>query len=144
MFSTLFEIKYKKASFEDVQFSIQFPDQFIIINTLGIHEQECLIKNTIPYAMEERLINDLLNGYDYHRKKIIVYGKNSADESAEKKYKQLNGLGFIDIYIYTGGLFEWILLQDIYGKEEFPTTTKVLDILKPRPSKTFGKHYLEY
>jgi hypothetical protein len=50
----------------------------------------------------------------------------------------------MDIYLYVGGLFEWMLLQDIYGKEEFPTTTKVLDILRYKPVKTFGKHYLEY
>ena len=27
-------------------------------------------------------------------------------------------------------MFEWLLLQDIYGDDEFPTTTKELDILK--------------
>jgi len=32
-------------------------------------------------------------------------------------------------------LFEWLLLQDIYGYDEFPTTIKVLDILKYKPSK---------
>ena len=33
-------------------------------------------------------------------------------------------------HIYIGGLFEWLLLQDIYGDDEFPTTTKIIDILK--------------
>jgi hypothetical protein len=78
------------------------------------------------------------------RKKIIIYGKNTTDDSAEKKYKQLRGFGFMDIYLYVGGMFEWMLLQDIYGKDEFPTTTKVLDILRYKSIKTFGKHYLEY
>jgi hypothetical protein len=48
----------------------------------------------------------------------------------EKKYKQLISFGFQEVYVYTGGLFEWVLLQDIYGIKEFPTTTVVLDILR--------------
>jgi hypothetical protein len=32
-----------------------------------------------------------------------------------------------------GGLFEWLMLQDIYGKELFPTTKKELDLLKFKP-----------
>ena len=47
-----------------------------------------------------------------------------------KKYEQLIGLGFTNIYIYPGGLFEWLCLQDIYSKDEFPTTREELDILK--------------
>jgi hypothetical protein len=144
MFSQFFETKYKKIAFRDIQFAIYHPEQFIIINTMLVHEQDCLIKNTIRYDMEEKIINDILNGIDLKNRKIIVYGKNTNDDSVEKKYKQLLGLGFIDIYIYMGGMFEWMLLQDIYGKEEFPTTSKVLDILKFYPMSTFGKHYLEY
>jgi len=144
MFSQLFETKYNKLGFEDMQFASQHPEQYIIINTMAIHEQDCLIKNTIPPYLEEKLINDILVGSHTGRKKIIVYGKNTSDESVEKKYKQLVSLGFTDLYLYVGGLFEWMLLQDIYGKEEFPTTTKVLDILKYKPTKTFGKYYLEY
>jgi hypothetical protein len=143
MFSNFFETKYKKLSFEDVQFVIQYPDQYVIINTMSISEQDCLIKNTVPYQMEEKIINDLIINCDF-RKKIIIYGKNTNDDSVEKKYKQLRGFGFMDVYLYVGGMFEWMLLQDIYGKEEFPTTTKVLDILRYKPVRTFGKHYLEY
>jgi hypothetical protein len=72
----------------------------------------------------------MLGNYDFNKKKIIVYGKNSIDETAEKKYSQLKTLGFSELYLYSGGLFEWMLLQDIYGNTEFPTTKKVLDILK--------------
>lgn len=143
MFSNFFETKYKKLSFEDVQFVIQYPDQYVIINTMSISEQDCLIKYTVPYQMEEKIINDLIINCDF-RKKIIIYGKNTNDDSVEKKYKQLRGFGFMDVYLYVGGMFEWMLLQDIYGKEEFPTTTKVLDILRYKPVRTFGKHYLEY
>jgi len=64
------------------------------------------------------------------------------DTTVEKKYKQLASLGFSEIYLYSGGMFEWMILQDIYGNAEFPTTSKVLDILKYKPSRTFGGHYL--
>jgi hypothetical protein len=144
MFSQLFETKYNKFGFEDMQYATQHPDQFLIINTMAIHEQDCLIKHTLHYHMEEKLINDILAGIENSRKKFVVYGKNSNDDTVEKKYKQLISLGFSEVYIYRAGMFEWMLLQDIYGKEEFPTSTKVLDILKYKPPKTFGKYYLEY
>ena len=130
MFSGLFQISYKKINFEDVQYAIKNINQYIIINTLSNTEQDCLIKHTLAYEQEESTINELLANYDFNNKKIIVYGKNSNDETAEKKYSQLRTLGFSEIFLYTGGLFEWMLLQDIYGNTEFPTTKKVLDLLK--------------
>jgi len=133
MFSGLFQTSYKKINFEDIQYAIQKLNEYIIINTLSTSEQDCLIKNTLPFEQEEKTINDLLNNYDLNITKIIIYGKNANDETAEKKYNQLRTLGFSEIYLYSGGLFEWMLLQDIYGWNEFPTTRKVLDILKYKP-----------
>ena len=130
MFSGLFQTSYKKINFEDVQNAIKNINQYIIINTLPNSEQDCLIKHTLSYEQEESTINELLANYDFTKKKIIVYGKNSSDETAEKKYSQLRTLGFSEIFLYSGGLFEWMLLQDIYGNTEFPTTKKVLDLLK--------------
>jgi hypothetical protein len=75
----------------------------------------------------------MIEEYEFKKCKIIVYGKNSCDSTAEKKYDQLIKLGFVNVYLYNGGLFEWLLLQDIYGKDEFPTTTNILDILKYKP-----------
>jgi hypothetical protein len=92
-----------------------------------------LIKNTISYQTEETVINDILQDYTKNPKHyfIIVYGKNGADDSVDKKYKQLTGFGFINTFVYYGGMFEWILLQDIYGKDHFPTTNSgVNDPLK--------------
>ena len=60
---------------------------------------------------------------------------NNNDESVIRKYKQLVSLGFQNIYIYLGGMFEWLLLQDIYGNDNFPTTSRELDIMKYKPSK---------
>ena len=135
MFSGLFQTSYKKINFEDIQYAIQKSNEYIIINTLPISEQDCLIKNTLPYEQEEKTINELLNNYDLNNKKIIIYGKNANDESSEKKYSQLRTLGFSEIYLYTGGLFEWLLLQDIYGSVEFPTSKKILDILKYKANR---------
>jgi hypothetical protein len=108
---------------------------------MSVTEQEYLIKNTISYQMEENIINELLTNYDMKTRKFVVYGKNANDESAEKKYKQLVSLGFMEVYIYSGGMFEWVILQDIYGVDEFPTTRKVLDILKFKPAKMLGQMY---
>ena len=141
MFSNLFQTTYKKISFEDMQNAIRFTNQYIIINTMSVTEQEYLIKNTISYQMEENIINELLTNYDMKTRKFVVYGKNANDESVEKKYKQLVSLGFMEVYIYSGGMFEWVILQDIYGVDEFPTTRKVLDILKFKPAKMLSQMY---
>jgi uncharacterized protein (DUF433 family) len=135
MFSSIFQTNYKKINFEDLQTAIKNTHRYLIINTLFSGEQSCLIQTTLPYELEEKTINDLLASYDLSTKHIIIYGKNTNDETVETKYKQLNSLGFSNVYMYMGGIFEWLLLQDIYGVEEFPTTTKVLDILKYRPKR---------
>ena len=105
----------------------------IIINTLPENKQDCLIPTTTVSSDEEGTINNLLkNNSDVE---IIIYGMNNNDESVIRKYKQLVSLGFQNIYIYLGGMFEWLLLQDIYGTENFPTTSRELDIMKYKPSK---------
>jgi len=122
-------IKY--INFEGVQISVKNPANYLIINTMLINEQKCLIRNTVSYDQEENLINDMLTkGIS---KKIVIYGKNDLDESTDKKYQQLVSLGFSEVYVYRGGMFEWLLLQDIYGATEFPTTSKILDLLAYRP-----------
>ena len=137
MFNKLFKTTYNKISFEDVQRAILKPTDYIIINTLPVTNQQCLIKNTISYQTEETVINEFLNNYDFNSKKFIIYGENANDDSVETKYSQMLGLGFTYVYLYKGGMLEWLLLQDIYGASEFPTTSKLLDILKYKPARTF-------
>ena len=117
----------KKINFEEVQVAINNKD-IIIINTLSDDNQNCLIEGTISSQTEVNLLNECLN----HMKdrKIIVYGKNNNDEKLFNKYHQLIELGFTNVYIYIGGLFEWLLLQEVYGNEQFSTTGSELDILK--------------
>ena len=110
----------------------------VLINTLTITEQNCLIPGTIAIKDEEAIINKNIN----NKINIIIYGKNANDESIFKKYEQLLTLGCGSVFVYTGGLFEWLLLQDIYGKDEFPTTSDELDILKYRSESFFNNRLL--
>lgn len=64
---------------------------------------------------------------------IVVYGKNSNDITILHKYDQLVKLGFTNVHIYTGGIFEWMLLHEIYGKDLFKITKYEIDILRYRP-----------
>lgn len=134
----------QKINFEDVQFVIKNADNHLLINTMLENYQNCLIVNTIPFDKEELVINKLLNDGNNKNIKIIIYGKNSSDETPIKKYEQLLNLGFSNIYIYSGGLFEWLLLQDIYGTELFPTTSKQNDILKYKSNKLLNVPLIEY
>ena len=135
MFTGFFNNPNKKVTFEDIQYAIKNKERYILINTLPIDDQGCLITNTIAYSREESIINEFLNQYALRDKIIIVYGKHTNDDTVEKKYKQLVSLGFVEVFMYLGGMFEWMLLQDIYGRDEFPTTNKVLDILKYKPKR---------
>lgn len=133
-FTTTIE-HYKKVNFEDMQFAIKNPREFLIINTLSTTEQTCLISGTMDVFMEEKIVNEMMNAIDVPDKHIILYGKNANDFSPYQKYKQLQNLGIFDVMIYSGGLFEWLLLQDVYGCKTFPTTCKMLDILKYKPDR---------
>jgi hypothetical protein len=118
------------------------PEVYLIINTLSPSEQKCLIVNTTVAEEEELIINKYMKENKSIR--IIVYGKNCNDESIQKKYQQLLTLGFYNIFVYTGGMFEWLLLQDVYGKDLFPTTKKELDLLKYKPCQLLNIALLEY
>jgi 23S rRNA pseudoU1915 N3-methylase RlmH len=132
----------QKVNFEDVQRVIKTRDA-LLINTFPESEQNCLISNTVIAQQEEEIINQhLLRGS--RSIKIIIYGKNTNDETLQKKYIQLQKLGFNNIYVYLGGMFEWLLLQDIYGSDEFITTSKTLDILKFKPRQVMNVQLLGY
>ena len=118
----------QKINFEDMQTVCKNSEIYLLINTLSDTEQHCLIVGTIIANQEEQLINTYLQNNKYIR--IIIYGRNCNDDTIIKKYNQLIKCGFNQVYIYYGGMFEWLMLQDIYGAENFPTTSVVLDFLK--------------
>ena len=119
----------RKVNYEDIQYVIKNSEIHITINTL-IHK-------------EEEFINQLIHSGN-KQVKIIIYGRNCNDEKIYTKYQQLTSLGFYNVYVYPGGLFEWLMLQDIYGNTEFPTTKKELDILRYKPNKILNIQLLEY
>ena len=125
----------KNINFEDMQYAINDTTS-IIINTLDANNQKCLIKATVAIDKEVEFLNAQLVKDKNIR--IIIYGMNSCDISTIKKYDQLIGIGFYNVYIYQGGLFEWLILQDIYGKELFPTTSSESDFLKYKGSSHFN------
>ena len=131
--SSLFQ---RNINFEDMQTVLNNNYDTIIINTLEASKQKCLIVGTIPIDNETKIMNDQLQKNKNIR--IIIYGMNSIDESVVRKYEQLVALGFTDVYIYLGGLFEWLLLQDIYGVALFPTTAKEQDLLKYKGRQQFN------
>lgn len=103
-------------------------DNIILINTLPQNEQDCLIKTTITASKEADIINGLLK--TNCNKEIIIYGKNHRDVKVIPKYNQLKKLGFKNVHIYFGGMFEWLLLKEIYGDINFQIDGKSIDILK--------------
>jgi hypothetical protein len=129
-----------RCNFEDVQQLIHHNDG-VLINTLRDTEQDCLIQNSVHSSNEIELINNLIKSNTSIT--IIIYGKNSADTSVHKKYEQLIQHGFTNVFIYSGGLFEWLCLQDIYGNDEFPCTSEELDILKYKASSAFSTKLLQ-
>lgn len=132
----------KKINYEDMQTVIKNPEIYLIINTLPPTEQQCLIVNTTLANDEETIINKFMKENKSIR--IIIYGKNCNDETIHKKYQQLYSIGFYNIFVYSGGMFEWLMLQDIYGKDLFPTTKKELDLLKYKPTQLLSIGLLEY
>ena len=133
----------QKINFEDMQSVIKNPEIYLLINTLPESEQNCLIPNTIAPVQEETMINSFLQKR-IKEIRIVVYGRNSNDDNIYGKYNQLIKLGFHNIFLYTGGLFEWLMLQDIYGFNEFPTTSKQLDFLKYKPKQVLNVGLLKY
>lgn len=131
----------KKVGFDDILLAINNSTEFLIINTLQKNEQEFLISGTIPFEKEEEKINEIIEAGKMRKYKIIIYGKNSTDSTIEIKYKQLMNFGFTQVFIYYGGIFEWVLLRDIYGEDLFPSITTIsnskVNLLKWKPNRTF-------
>ena len=133
-------VSMRKVNYEDIQEAIK-DSNTMIINTLNIDNQGCLIERTTSIKSEVKILNESLTKNKEIR--IIIYGKNSNDETTLAKYEQLVKLGFYNVFVYPGGMFEWLLLQDIYGDELFTTTKKELDLLKYKPHSATNMRFIE-
>jgi hypothetical protein len=104
----------------------------LLINTLSTNEQNILIVGTIPYQQEEEILNKIIEQNECKKYILYIYGKNCLDDTVITKFHFLCELGFV-VYVYIGGLFEWLMLQELYGVDEFPTSSTTNDIIKYRP-----------
>jgi hypothetical protein len=131
-------IPIQRINFEDIQFAQK--NNSLIINTLPSTEQSMLIAGTIPWEKEIKAVEIAIQ----KKESIFIYGRHCNDETIYLKYEQIRKLGG-KVYLYAGGLFEWLLLQDIYDSE-FPTTStfKTVDLLKYKPPTLLNTKYLTY
>jgi hypothetical protein len=75
---------------------------------------------------------------------IVIYGKNSCDHTVNAKYKQIKRYGFSHVYIYQGGLFEYLLLNDI-RQRNFPLTPNASPVyIKTNAAQTTNIDILKY
>ena len=125
----------QKVNFEDMQMLIR-KEKCYVINTLDVTKQQSLIYGTLCANEEELVLNEIIRHGDDVT--IVVYGKNSCDTSIISKHEQLVKIGFTKVFVYPGGMFEWMLLQDIYGSDLFPTTMIETDIMKFVASSIFN------
>jgi hypothetical protein len=114
---------YPICSFQELQTR---KDEFVLINTLSLNRQNYLIKGTLPGTEESVKVNEYL--YKNKNIPIVIYGLDCKDMSVLQKFAQLKTLGFSNVSIYRGGLFEWALLQEVYGCN-FPTEGTIHDPL---------------
>mgnify|MGYP006128149853 CR=1 FL=1 len=95
-----------------------------LINTLSIDRQDCLIYKSIQGQFEQTIIASLAK-----TSPIIIYGINHNDKSPYHKYNQLYKLGYTNVSVYSGGLCEWVLLSEYYGRSNFKLTADCVDLL---------------
>ena len=96
----------------------------LLINTLPIDEQSCLIDKTIQGQYEQNIVSSTNKDNP-----IIIYGRNHNDKSPYDKYTQLKKLGYTNVSVYSGGLCEWVLLSEYYGRIHFKLTDDCKDLL---------------
>lgn len=120
------ESSIKKVNFDDIINISKDSKELTKNNNILIHvmekeDQELLIKNTLLIDEEIERINSILS-FRKMDVTIVIYGKNTDDISKViGKYRKLCDMGFSNVYVYLGGLFEWLLLQEIYGNDEIKT-----------------------
>lgn len=136
------------VGFEDVQTQIKEIKRncstAILISTLPVCTEgptQNYIEGTLSPEKEEETINKLLEKEtDLGDFTVFIYGQNASDNSVWKKAGQLRTLGFENTFVYLGGMFEWCLLNDIYGAVEFQIKSvdlKKLDPLFYKPPRLF-------
>lgn len=87
----------------------------MLFNGLKKQYHSCVIPGTIPYPDMRKSIKTIT----LEHIPIVYcanYSCNASHKFAEKKLNHLD-----TVYIYSGGILEWLLLQKKYGKKKYPT-----------------------
>ena len=121
-------IMYSLPSYKYYEVKDRIRKDIILLNTMPMNRQDCLIKGTMKANYEEDYMNQLLK--TNKNKEIILYGLHHTDVSVIKKYNQLKKLGFKNVHIYFGGMFEWLLLQEVFGTINFEIDGSLKDIIE--------------
>uniref|UniRef100_A0A6C0ET26 Rhodanese domain-containing protein n=1 Tax=viral metagenome TaxID=1070528 RepID=A0A6C0ET26_9ZZZZ len=121
-------VMYSLPSYKFNELQTRMKGSIILINTMNTSKQDCLIKNTLKANVETEQINKLLK--NNKNQEIVVYGVHHTDISVINKYNQLKKLGFKNVYIYYGGMYEWLLLQEVFGNNNFQTDGMIKDIVE--------------
>ena len=106
-------------NYHQLQDRMKNQNDIILINTLPLSRQQCLIKGTLNAFIEVEFMNKLLK--TNKNKEIVIYGIHHTDLTVITKYNQLKKLGFKNVYIYFGGMYEWLLLQEVFDTTNFQT-----------------------
>jgi len=99
----------------------KFRKDMLLITTLPF-DGLCIQGTVDSIEKEEQLINNALESGKTGEMILFIYGKDCSDISPVKKAQQFIDLGFRNVYVYLGGIFEWVLLADLYGIEDFSVT----------------------
>jgi hypothetical protein len=106
------QISFDRISASDIKFiQEKFINDYLIVTTIKDTNNTPLIKGTLQPEKEEYFINKIIQNKNNNIKGIIIYGMNNQDISVIDKYKQLLKFNVTNIFIYIGGLFEWLLLN---------------------------------
>ena len=114
-------------NYHQLQDRMKNQNDIILINTLPLTRQDCLIKGTLKALIEVEYMNKILK--TNKNKEIIVYGIHHTDLTVITKYNQLKKLGFKNVHIYFGGMYEWLLLQEVFGVINFQTDGIIKNIV---------------
>jgi hypothetical protein len=79
----------------------------LLFNGLKKQYHSCVIPGTIPYPAMRKVIKNM-----EEEDIAIVYCANYSCNASHLE----------TVYIYSGGIFEWLLLQKKYGKKKYPTS----------------------
>jgi len=86
------------------------------------------IDGTLTPETEEREINRIIQNYSSCGKtpeeKFVYYGLNSVDKSPDEQAANLATHG-IEASVYRGGMFEWLLLREVFGADNYPVCSNV-------------------